>query len=389
MAALTDNGASRTALCILAAVLTNFSLGLLYCWTLLATPVASLLEVSSASVGTVPSLSLLTFTVGVNLYPSLAARYSSSAMTILVFALSATGLALFAVAPSMVTIHFGYGLIFGTASGIGYAMAIGFVSDVPARLANIALGLCVTSFAMTAIVLTVPIQHAISSFGTRAVFASFALMMAVVGAVVATAHRRDALGKSAGIALEKEALWTPLYVASAAAFFACCFIGLGTMANSQTLLQKFGVDTNSASASAAVFNSAYVIGSLFGGLFAGFLTGRRAIICLVAVLAIIIALAIISQTPTRGWLLTISAACGLGATASVFPVHLAQAFGRENAPTLFARLIVFYGLAGATAPWVVAFVNARTGSITPFLVIAFVFAAFSVPAVFAFGVRRR
>lgn len=103
---------------------------------------------------------------------------------------------------------------------------------------------------------------------------------------------------------------------------------------------------------------------------AGFLGGRSTIVGMLAFLVSAIVLAMLAKSPSAGWTLTAVAACILGATASVFPVYIAQAFGRQNVVVLFARLLIFYGLAGSISPWALTSIKTWTGDLLGFLVVA-------------------
>lgn len=364
---------------IVAAVVTNFSMGLLYCWALFAKPIAAELDVSLTTVGSIPSLSLLTFTIGINLHPWLARRFNIKTLTILAFVAAAIGVGAFAVAPSVPTILVGFGVVFGLSSGIGYGLALQFARSVSPPVSAMALGMCVTSFALTAIVLAFIVHGTVERFGIQTTFGFLAISLLCLGGIVFwLASTVPASSTPPDVRVSSILPPVSRIMTISLAFFTCCFVGLGVLANSSTLLEAFKVSATDASAGAAIFNAAYIVGSLFGAPIAEAIGGKKAILGILGLLVVAFCGAILYAFPASGWAVTAVSACALGSTASVFPVYLGQVFGKPSVAYLFPRILLFYGFAGFLAPWMFAYLFDHTGEILFFLCISLFLAAVSL-----------
>lgn len=339
-------------------MLTNFSMGLLYCWTLIASPIATSLLVSPAAVAAVPAVSLLAFTVGVNLYPSLRRRFAPAALSAIIFGGAVLGLALVAHVPSIYSIFLGFGAIFGLASGLGYGHAFALVTALAPAIRSFAIGACMTSFALTAIVLSFLVEPIVEGHGLQGTFSLLAIGLACIGGIVAFLlrtfpdHQASLAGKSSS-AVSYPPGWRPMVLA----FSVLCFAGLAIMANSTALLQDFRASPWLAHKGAAVFNGSYLLGSLCGAKVAEIVGGKRIVTAALVAQAAAILFAAIIQAPIGLWALIAIIGCLFGSTASIFPVYITQLAGAVRSTTLFPRLLIFYGIAGLLAP--VSFVLVR------------------------------
>lgn len=364
---------------VAAAVFTNLAMGLLYCWPLFAEAVRARLDASQAVISGVPALSLLAFTLGANLYPSLSSRFPLRRTTTAAFLASMTGIGVFAVFPSVATIYIGYGLLFGVASGVGYMLALAFVREVPPPFDKLSLGICMTSFALTAILFTVPVQLSLDAVGLQVT-----LYLIIGGLLACGVLVVCIIGRSASIspARHQGDRVRPRHpFAPTMAFFTFCFVGLAVMANSRVVLSLLEIDATTAQASAATFNLAYIGGALSGGLVVGLIGGNKAILSFLTLLTASLCYALATGSAASAWAMISVAACCLGATASTFPAYIAQYFGQEHVTPIFARLLIFYGFAGSISPWLLVATLQFPGGIRIFLAASLVLCATSIAAV--------
>ena len=106
------------------AILVNVLLGVLYGWSLFLTAIETELIVSRTLLSFVPALGLFCFTLGMLLHHLLIPRLPVRLLVPVVVATAGLGHLLFWFFPSYLGLLLGYGLVFGTAAGIGYGLAL-------------------------------------------------------------------------------------------------------------------------------------------------------------------------------------------------------------------------------------------------------------------------
>jgi OFA family oxalate/formate antiporter-like MFS transporter len=347
---------------IVAALLINFSMGFLYAWALFAPQFSGELELTQTAASVVPALSLMAFTVGVNICPALADRFSNTSLAILAFAGAIVGLSLAAALPSIYALIVGFSLIFGLAAGVGYCLAFRLANQAAPAIRSFAIGVCMTSFALTAIVLSLFASLTIAYIGARPTFTLTALILAAIGSTAIWLLRMTP-DRRTGISFSRD---TPdiyqsgLYIV-AAAFFALCFAALAFLPNSTLILQDFRISPDTANKGVAIFNASYIVGSLCGARVAERMGGKLTATVVLTAQVGAIAAAVAYREPPVAWTLTAVLGCSLGSTASIFPIYLAGLVGAEGAAVLFPRLIILHGTAGLTSPVAFTFVHLHFG----------------------------
>lgn len=165
------------------AAILDLAISTLFIWNLFVDPLTRDLGVSLTQANYVFSLGLATFSLGVIVGGALADRIAPRRLAIASGAGMVIGLALAAAAPSFMWIVLGFGVLQGSAAGLGYATAVheaGIVNH------GLALALVVSAYAVGSAALAWPIARLIAIFGYSWAFAALALFCALACGIAAT-----------------------------------------------------------------------------------------------------------------------------------------------------------------------------------------------------------
>ena len=116
---------------IAAATIMGLPLGSIYAFSVFLAPLEQLLRVSRSELATVFGISIVFFTIGANLVPRLFGYVRAPLLVVLTSALSAAGVILAAVAPSLSWLILGYGLLFATGGGMAFIVLQQCVNAAP------------------------------------------------------------------------------------------------------------------------------------------------------------------------------------------------------------------------------------------------------------------
>ncbi|MBL8583148.1 MAG: MFS transporter, partial [Rhizobiaceae bacterium] len=190
-----DRGDSHAAP-LVAAVLINVAMGVIYVWSLFLLPLETFLARPRADLSIVASVALVAFTIGVVVHDRLLKRLGSVRFTALAFACAAGGHLLFAVLATYPGLVLGYGVLFGLGAGLGYGLALALATAVPDRLRALAIGMAMAAFASSGIVLPLLLGPLIRAASPPASFAAIGAGMLLAGLLVAGLLRRAAKDRS-------------------------------------------------------------------------------------------------------------------------------------------------------------------------------------------------
>ncbi|PYN23716.1 MAG: hypothetical protein DMD76_16535, partial [Candidatus Rokuibacteriota bacterium] len=107
---------------IAAATALNAPLGSLYAFSVLLTPLETLLALSRAELALVFAVASAAFGGGMNLAPHVYGLASPPTLVVACGAVSALGIALAATAGGLAQLVIGYGVLFGAGGGAGYIL---------------------------------------------------------------------------------------------------------------------------------------------------------------------------------------------------------------------------------------------------------------------------
>lgn len=252
-----------------AATILSLPLGSIYAFSVLLAPLEQLLHASRADLASVFGISAVFFTIGANLSPLLFGRLSAPLLVALTGALSALGVTLAAVAPSLGWLILGYGLLFATGGGMAYVVVQQCVNAAPLARPGLVNGYLVSLFPLGAMLAAPAYGLGLDWLGVRQTLAVLAAVIA------ATAFAAALLVAQAGVALEKHR------TASAATgsqdslratfwklftlFFLAASAGLMVLSQAAGMVVAFGASHATAVLATAGITAAIAAARLMGG----------------------------------------------------------------------------------------------------------------------------
>jgi MFS family permease len=170
---------------VAAATCLNLPLGSIYAFSVLLVPLQQLLGASRSELTAVFSLSIVCFTVGMNLGPSLLKWLVAPWLLVIGTIGGAAGIALSALATSVGLLAVGYGLLFGIFGGIGYIGLQHGVNQVLKGSKGLVNGYMVSLYPMGAMIAAPLFGWMSQTLGIAATFWTLAVAIAVTGAAAA------------------------------------------------------------------------------------------------------------------------------------------------------------------------------------------------------------
>src|SRR5205823_1502381 len=141
---------ARPGAALAAATIMSLPLGSLYAFSVLLVPLEQLLQASRSELASVFGISAVFFTIGANLAPRLFGSIRAPILLALTGALSSAGAALAAVAPSLIWLILGYGMLFATGGGMAYVVVQQCVNTAPLARPGLVNGYLVSLFPLGA-----------------------------------------------------------------------------------------------------------------------------------------------------------------------------------------------------------------------------------------------
>jgi OFA family oxalate/formate antiporter-like MFS transporter len=177
---------ARLALAIAAVVALNLPLGTVYAFSVFLRPLEAELGLSRAALSLVFGLTIIGFTIGMNLGPRL---YRLAAPAVLVAAgvgIAAAGLLLAATAGGLVELALGYGMLFGIGGGVAYVLLLQGVNLIWGEARRGLMNGFVVSLYPAGAMIGAPVfGWALGEIGLRATLGGLAATLAVAGGMAA------------------------------------------------------------------------------------------------------------------------------------------------------------------------------------------------------------
>ena len=337
------------------AVTINFTMGILYAWSLYLIPLENYLQVERSSISLVPSLALVTFTFAMMVHARIIPRLGRPLSALLAFGLSGGGHLLFPIFGSLWSLLVGYGLAFGFGAGLGYGLALSMVARVENSLRAYSIGIVMSAFAMTSVVIPIVAGPLIRNIDPGLSFAVIGVAMFAICLLVVINLRAPVIVQ---VAVAEEPVQRrsasktgQTYLKLEVIFFLLCYVGLMAVSHATGILTSNTLPARIVDFGPAILTGGYLLGSLFGGRL-GESLGAPYAIFLVSVLCG--AGTIMADTSTALTSISGMALIGFtfGSTASLFPTVLGMLYGPEQIGSRFGRIMVTYGAAGLCAPWI-------------------------------------
>lgn len=377
---LASRSDDRSLIKTLTAVLINVVMGVIYVWGMFLLPLEAELGLARSELSLVPALALLTFTGGMVVHAGILDRIGALPFAVLAFALAAGGHLLFGLFPGYWSLLVGYGLLFGTGSGLGYGLALATVTTVASRVRSIAIGCTMAAFAAAGIILPLLLGPIVRSAAPSYVFVLIGLSILVAGTAVLVLLTLVSAKRTPGQASERmpaPSMRGRDLLLLGVAFFAICFVGLLAISQAAGMTSANGLGARDIDICLGLLTAGYLFGSLFGGRLVDAISGSMTLVVAAALSAIGI------------WLLdvpsAIAAAIGaasvgmaFGASASFMPIMIGERFGVERIGVVYGRLMAAYGLAGLLAPWLSGWIFEQQGGYRTSIIIAIALCACAV-----------
>ena len=363
------NFSNRAWMCALSTLLLNSSMGSLYAWSVFVSPLERELMMGRAGTSFVFSVAVVAFTGGVAVAPYFY-RLMRGPLLLMTFSLcSVIGLFLASFISSFNPYSWwflivGYGVLFGFGAGGTYSVSLQLINIALEKKRGLANGLGIGSFAAGSVVFSLVFSWALTYITVQEIFLIFGFVLLGVGITVGS------LVWVSGFELPKASVDQKAMPQGTRTIFPllwlgfCCgaFAGLMAIGHAANFIEAYG--GTALMITLGVFSVS--IGNAIGRLTAGILSDVWSP-AYVAVIAHLISLAgfILLLMVSGPWAAVISLGMqGLayGFIAGAYPSAIAIYIGVSSYGRYFGRLILAWGIAGLTAPWVTGWFFDHFGS---------------------------
>ena len=363
------NFSHRAWMCALSTLLLNSSMGSLYAWSVFVSPLERELMMGRAGTSFVFSVAVVAFTGGVAVAPYFY-RLMRGPLLLMTFSLcSVIGLFLASFISSFNPYSWwflivGYGVLFGFGAGGTYSVSLQLINIALEKKRGLANGLGIGSFAAGSVVFSLVFSWALIYITVQEIFLIFGFVLLGVGITVGS------LVWVSGFELPKASVDQKAMPQGTRTIFPllwlgfCCgaFAGLMAIGHAANFIEAYG--GTALMITLGVFSVS--IGNAIGRLTAGILSDVWSP-AYVAVIAHLISLAgfILLLMVSGPWAAVISLGMqGLayGFIAGAYPSAIAIYIGVSSYGRYFGRLILAWGIAGLTAPWVTGWFFDHFGS---------------------------
>jgi MFS transporter, OFA family, oxalate/formate antiporter len=263
----------RPGAALAAATVLSLPLGSIYAFSVFLAPLEELLGASRSDLASVFGISVIFFTIGLNLAPRLFGLIPVTALVALSAAMSSAGIALAAAAPSFTLLAVGYGVLFAFGGGLAYVGAQQCVNATPITRPGLVNGYLVSLFPLGAMLSAPAFGWGIDRFGVRATLAGLAVVVAASGVVATWLMARSGVRLSrpsrvvaattdAAAARQLSLVFWKLFLV----FTFAATAGLMVLSQAAAILAAYGVGKATALAATTGITAAIAAARLGGGL---------------------------------------------------------------------------------------------------------------------------
>ena len=329
-----------------------------------------------ASVSLVYSLALASLTIAVLFGYRIYNRYSPAVLFALCGVIAAAGLALASRSESLLELTFFYGIVFGSANGVGYGYALQLAGQTSPSGKGFAMGLVTAFYAVGATLAPVMFVALIERGGNFLALLAMAAIVLLVSLVsAALVHVSRASFKSESVTSMAKPLAATLKQTRLLLWFSyggAVAAGLMVIGHAFAIALWLNPDSETSSISPVVVS----LGNMLGGFTAGYISDRlssRSLLLWFPLLTCVGLLCLVSPISML-WIamLTSLGIIGYcyGALIAVYPVAISDIFGTEAAPRIYGQIFTAWGLAGLAGPWLSGWLFDQTKSYKLALIIA-------------------
>ncbi len=334
------------------AVLIAFVLGSLHSFSVLVEPLELALGAQRSSVAFIYSLATLSLVAGVYVSSDLFGRVGASRAALLCGVGSVAGLLLIGLGDRLWMAFAGFGLLFGFANGIGYALSIERAGLACPERRGVCLGLATAAYCAGAIVFS----RVFAIWATPQTYASGLHVLAgmiFMAALISAALFRSGPQPTAKSAVPTKDLTAirPQIARLWVVYFLGVLAGMMALGHAAPIVSATGGTLAQKTIGAMLISAGSAVGSIGCGWLADrWSPGRMLRVSLAGVASAMLLMAV-SAGP-------VSAIAGLsligvayGALITVIPVISANVFSREVSLAAFGRIFTAWGAAGLAGPW--------------------------------------
>ena len=371
-------------LTLVACCLITFVLGSIHAYSVLLTTLERQYSITrdEASLGYSVGLSCLTLAVlwGHRFYAWTRPEY----LCALICGVAALGAHLAGRADGLVTFILGYGVLFGTANGLGYGFCLQLGARNLPKRSGLAMGLVTAAYAAGATVFPSIFAFALARGGMpsamNALLGALVVCAALAGLVLRISKAEYAIAQS------KQATTA---VSTSGALQLAMWIGYGSAAGAGLMViahaQPIFVWMGESGSQALLATTLFAFGNLVGGTAAGWLCDRLDVRKLLIALPLVSAIAFISfqMVLPLAFSLLAMAVVGFsyGALIVGYPAAVIRWFGPSDSPRIYGRIFTAWGAAGLFGPWLAGLLYEKSGGYAETLWVAAVLGAISAAVV--------
>ena len=339
----------NSSLRLVAACALMAALGTLYAWSIFV-PYLEPRYGQRAALSAIFSLAIVAFAAGMVTGPRLNHREGTSAFVI--GCLAAAGLALAGSGLSYATILVGFGVLFGFANGLGYALGLRVVQAIESDRAGTLTGLVVASYMLGSIVGAPLLAASLSRHGYSTTMVILAGVLFATGAVAYGLLTSTSWVESKNAGKLPQAT-TPSVVDLAklwTCFFLSSMAGVTALGHAALITLSFGGTPRHSVTAVALTALGNAVGRLAGGwmcdrLPGGIVLGGAATFIFAGMCAMAI-----FPTALMSLVGLATVSLGYGCIASALPSAIARTYGAQNAGRIYGILFTAWGLAGLLGP---------------------------------------
>ena len=332
-----------------AALITCLCFGSIHAYGVLLAPVEQWLGTSRTVASMGYAVAIAALTLGVYLNGRIEMVFGPRLRLIGSGAVAALGLVIAGGSSSSAGLLLGFGLMYGLANGVAYAMSLGIAAAaMPGREAQ-AMGLATATYGLGAVLCAQLFSVALGGMHVAVIFlvlASVVFAICVLGAALiqedAPINLPSVEGMPQSFPRSLRLLWFSYLLGA--------FAGLMVLAHAPAIaVWRNGVGTEAGLVSSVV-SLGSVLGGYLGGVFAGQVPGPRGV-----ALPLLVQAVVLLGLPFVAGILPITVALGLagvcyGVLISVIPVEVRRMFGPQRFAVNYGKVFTAWGIAGVAGP---------------------------------------
>jgi MFS transporter, OFA family, oxalate/formate antiporter len=376
---------------LIGALLLTFSLGSVHAFSVVVAPFEARFAADRADISLTYSLALVCLTVAVLLGHRIYDRFHPALIGAGACLVAAMGLILAALAPSLALVYAGYGVLFGTANGIGYGFALIVAARAYPRRQGMAMGVVTASYAVGSIVLAQALGWVEHGLGLTWALVMQAAVVAGCGLVAAHAFRTShiAMTSSRTLAAPSSVGDVRLVGLLWCGFGFGCAAGLMAISHAAGVVMAVGGSDHGAIAGVMLIG----LGNAVGGFLIAWLAdrlplGRMLVGLPILSVAGLVALAF-ADAPAAAIALLGLVGLAYGAIIAVYPIATSFLFGIERTAKIYGIVFTAWGLAGFAGPWLAGIAFDALGAYRTALLLAAAAGVVSATAAWAIAAASR